>query len=154
MLRSQLWKRLWSLPLMWKFLHFSQIPHCPSVDEKLKLFAGTWLGVMRSANLSCYITGERAGKVWELFPQRLLPSLQFLDRYGQEEVLSVQDGMEALVSWNELKEINCPGWQHSANSFGQTVPLDACVALQFLTEWNLSHKISYEDLLQTEGLIQ
>ena len=95
-----------------------------------------------------YNRRERVGKVWDLLPRRLLPSLQFLDECVQEEVPSVQDGIEVLVSWNELKEINCTGWQPSANCFGQTVPLDACVALQFLTEWNLSHKICYEELLQ------
>lgn len=41
---------------------------------------------------------ERDGKVQDLFPQRLRPSPQFLDQYVQEEVLSVRDGMEALVS--------------------------------------------------------
>jgi len=75
-----------------------------------------------------------------LLPQRLLPSLQFLDQEIQGEVLSVQHGMEAeLVSQNELKK---SGWQPSVNNFGQTVPLDVCVALQLLTEWSLSHKIS------------
>lgn len=52
----------------------------------------------------------------------------------------MQHGMEAeLVSQNELKK---SGWQPSVNNFGQTVPLDVCVALQLLTEWSLSHKIS------------
>ena len=58
---------------------------------------------MRTADLSCYITGERGLR---FVSQRLLPSLQFLDRDVQGEVLSVQHGTEAmLVSQNELKKI-------------------------------------------------